>query len=481
MKKINNTFPVVGIGAANAFPLITPAYFLDKYAIACIRKRKDLDLIKKDFDVFCLEEDDPQNSAVPRTNPGELLKIDSTREFIQKFGKTLLFSRKTTPGIQKFSKENHLKLLGNEKEIRDVYENKFYFRQTLIDCGLNPIPGAVAKFEDATWQWVQSLKEKFGNKIVLQAAELVYGGGVGTAFIENENDFNIYMERMKKIKYSPEVPRNIQHIILTKFVEGTPSSVIGVSTKHGVICGSIQTQLQDIADVSYPGKGSGIYCGHDWSYKRYSEEIIAKVKKITKTFGTYIYKKGYKGIFGLDLLIDENKNEVFPVECNPRYTDALPVLSLLAKKKQLTPLEYYHFAEHMGIEYELDVDDLSSEYLEGFEGSQILLMSKTDKPTTNHGELEAGIYIFENGKLKFQRHSYYPGDIKDNGEFLLTDGVPYKGTYFKKMARIMRVIFPISVLMGDKKLKPHISEIVNQIYTDLDFRQTNPRHIYNSK
>lgn len=463
---------IIGIGAVNVFPLISPATFLKNYSMMSIKKSKDLDLIKKDFDVFCLEEEDPDSAKkIIRSNPKELLSFESSRNFIKQKGKPDIFARKTTPGVQNFCDVNGLNLLGNKKQIRDPYENKLIFRNSLIACGIKPIEGEVFELNKLNWQVIKKLQKKYGKKLVLQAAELAFGGGVGTGFVTDEKDFESFMNRMQMLKNGPLAPRKIENIIVTRFVAGTPSSILGCVTRHGVITGPVQTQLQDIPNVSYPGKGSGVYCGHDWSYKKYSDSIIFQAQEIARIFGKFIGKSGYKGIFGLDLIINESKNKVYPIECNPRYTDALPVLSLLSAKKGVESLEYYHFLEFLGVDYDVDVDSVSKKYAEGVDGSQILIMSKFNVPTQNIGELEAGIYKFEGDDILFDRPSYNPADLNGDNEFLLTDGVPYKFTRFKRMARIMRAIFPGSVLKKDKELSERTSKIIERIYDRLDFKE----------
>lgn len=466
MNKILYKNPIVGIGSANAFPFIGPVDFLKNYSIMCIKKRKDIDLIRKDTSVFCLEEVCP-GIVVPRANSKELLKIDASQEYISGFNNPSIFSRKVTPGIEKFASAQNLTVLGNARSVRDKYENKVFFRESLKASGIEPIPAETYEYRDITWELLKNIQKRIGKKIVLQVSELTYGGGVGTAFIENEADFGDFITRMERLK-NAKVPRKVETVIVTPYVEGTPSSIIGCVTKYGVITGTVQTQLQDISEVFCPKKGSGVYCGHDWSYKRYPDNVVYEAKKIARLFGEHISKDGYRGIFGLDLIINEELEKVYPIECNPRYTDALPVFTQLAVKRGLPTFEYFHFLEHMGVSYKIDVEKISMDYFDNFQGSQMILMLREDTHTTNRGEIEAGIYKYFDGEVKYLRPSYKFSDLAGDNEFLLTDGVPYKNTQFKRHGRIMRAIFPVSVLAGKNILKPEIKGLINNIYKKLD-------------
>jgi len=466
LKKIEFNGPVVALGAANTFSYIIPSFYLKNYQIMCIRDRKDTRLMKEKVNIFCLEDYKP-NVFVPKVNSKEMMKFPESKEFLFSFEKPALFVRKTTLSTQIIVDSKKFPLVTNSKDIRDPYEDKLTFRNSLIKAKVNPIDGFVVKYEDFSFEKIKKAQEMYGKKVVVQAAELTHGGGVGTGFIEDKNNYINYKERMDRIKNVSG--RRIDNFIITRFVEGTPSSVLGCVTRYGIIVGPIQTQIQDISDVVNLKKGDGVYCGHDWDYKKNSKKVVKKVEEIVKRFGEEISKNGYKGIFGLDLIINHKTDEVCPIECNPRYTDALPVISLFSMEKNIPTLEYFHLLEHLNVDYELEIRKINKKYKRRIVGSQILLMSKSEEWIRNNGEIEAGIYEFKNKKIKFIKPSFETKDIRNKNQFLVTDGVPFKGTEFKPRSRILRLIFKTSILEEDKKLKENISFLIDIIYKKLDF------------
>jgi len=467
-KNIDCGRKIIGIGAANAFPFIIPSYFLKDYSIMCIRDRKDTRLIKKHVQVFCVEDLIP-NVNVAKVNQQELLDQEVSQEYLSKFDNPFIFVRKTTPSTQHLTDEKHLKLLGNSKTVRDPFENKLIFRQTLESIGIKTIDGFSIPYREMNFDVIKKAQSKLGEKLVLQAAELTHGGGVGTGFIEDKNDYDTYMDRMDRVINLNG--RKIENINITKFVSGTPSSVLGCVTKFGVIVGSIQTQIQDIPEVCNLSKGDGVYCGHDWYYKKTTRKIYDQVYKITSEFGKKISQSGYKGIFGLDLIIDYETGQVYPIECNPRYTDALPVASFLAMEKRINSLEYYHFLEHLGLDYKLNIKRINKRYRRQFKGSQILLMSKSDSLTKNNKELQAGIYEYKNGDIFLIKESFEIKDIRNKNQFLITDGVPFANTTFKSRSRIARLLFKKSILKNDKELEDDIKDLINLIYNKFEFKE----------
>lgn len=473
INKINTKEIVIGLGSGNAYPFITPSLYLDKYTIVSLFNKLDTGLIKRRVKTFTLQDYLP-NVSVSRVNQKELLKIPEARKYILNQGSPLIFVRKTTPGIEAFCEEYNFKILGNPRKIRDQFENKLFFRNSLENLNIKPINGEVILFESLTWEKTKTLIEKYGTDkkgertIVFQVAELTHGGGVGTQFVANLGDYENFINRMTSIK-NGVLNRKVENVIVTSFVTGTQASILSCVTKHGVITGSIQTQLQDIPDVLNMKKGSGLYCGHDWSYKKFSDDIVSQAVYVAKTYGDFMATKGYKGIFGLDLIIDDNK--VYPIECNPRYTDALPVSSFLALSNNIPTLEYYHLLEHLGEDYDVDVEKISAMYKRNFNGSQIILSIKDDNWVKNSGELKAGVYKYTNGEIAFKQDSFDLRDIENENEFMLTDGVPLKNTKFKPKARIMRVVFKRSILKSQGELYPEIKELISKIYGELSFVQ----------
>lgn len=464
LQKLKTNKNIIALGAGNAFSYIFPSFFLDKYTIICLFNKKDTKVIKKEKKIFSVEEYIP-NITVPRVNQKELLKLDIVNRYILNNKNPSIFVRKTTPGTQNFVNDNNLELLSNPRSIRDPFENKLFFRNALISLGLKHIEGETFLFSKLNYEIIKKMHKKYGPKIVLQVSELTHGGGVGTAYIENEDDFIKFREKMIKIK-NGEVKRNIENVIVTKFIKGIQASILGCVTTNEIIVGSLQTQLQDLKDVVNPEKGSGVYCGHDWGYLPYNNEVIKKTTDLVKIFGNYMKSFGYKGIFGLDIIIDESK--VYPVECNPRYTDALPVVSFLELEKGIIPLEYYHFAEFLGINISLPLDINSNKAKMGYMASQIILSSRSNNFVINKNEIEAGIYKYLNGKLVFLNESFDLRDINNNLEFLITDGVPNINTKFKPRSRILRVIFKKSILEREGKLKKEVSDVIEAIYKKLN-------------
>jgi len=64
----------------------------------------------------------------------------------------------------------------------------------------------------------------------------------------------------------------------------------------------------------------------------------------------------------LDLLIDKLHDTVYVLECNSRYTLALPMLSMLDMQNTTIPMDVFHLLEHLNMEYTIDFDKMNQAY-----------------------------------------------------------------------------------------------------------------------
>lgn len=470
---LHSLSPIVGI-APTPFPRVTMAGYLNDYSIVCFKFRREVPIIKGQVDVFCLEERYP-DIRVPKVNAKEILSLSKVQDYLKSKPGVSLLLYKPSHAIEEMAVNYGWKIIGNRYEVKELYENKKNFREVLKACGVEPISGEVVKFDDLDIDLYHQLKVKYGEHLVFQIAEMTAGGGTGTAFINDDNEFDAFKE---KFTIKREKLTAIEHVNVTRFITGIPSSIAGCITRYGVLSGRIQTQIQDIPDVRVLTEGSGLFCGHDWSFRQYPDKLQKQAKDIAKKFGEYIYKQGYRGIFGLDLLVDEKEEKVYPVECNPRFTDAFPVLSMMYQSKGLLPMDVFHVLEHLNVDYQYDIEGLSQKYDQPLEGAQIILETKTDKWTKAAGEVKAGIYRFEGKQIQFVRDGYSYVHLQSENEFLVTEGVPFVGTVYKPGARVLRLVFKKAILKEAKELTDEAKEIIRQIYALVDLQPTESQEYY---
>lgn len=469
---------IIGV-APNAWPRIAPSWFFPKFKILCYRDRYENDYIAHaGIEIFSIRKASP-NFEVSRLSASGILESEPAQEFLNSQKEPFaLLVYKPTGILDKMAQANNRRLIANTAEKREAFENKRLFREALEKSGVEPIPGENLLIEQLTEDKFCFFQKKFGQKkLVLQLAEATYGGGSGTLFLDQAADLKIFRQGVEEMREKLEgKKKKIETVNVTPFITGTSPSIACCTTRHGVLVGPVQTQMLDVAEVKMKRKDrSGNFAGHDWSFRHYSEKIQSQAEAIAEKLGTYMYRQGYRGIFGLDLLVEEGTGKVWPVECNPRYTDAFPMISLLLMEKGVLPMDVFHILELLDVDYEIDFQKLKQGYRLKLEGSQVILHSHrpTGELAVNKGVLKAGVYSLREGELVFLRPGFTPLDLEGEDEFLFTEGVPIdKGEVFKGTARICRLIRKGRMLARPASLRPEVKEVVRLAYESLQLEAT---------
>lgn len=467
---VNKSPMIIGI-APSAWPRAISAYYFPKFKMLCSNDCQDNELIRlAGIPVYSQKQIDKFVEISPIT-PGNIISTDIAKKFLNNLNEPFKFLIYKSMGrFEKVCEENGWSFLGNKMEVRDKYENKKIFKEIIRELGIESIPGDNLLIPDVTFETIKYYQNKFKvNKIVLQLAEATWGGGSGTFFIESQEDFDKYNSRVTEL-YSKlkDTKKRIDTVNIAPFIEGISSSIPCCATRFGTLTGSIQTQLVDIAEVGakLPTR-SGVFAGHDWSYKVFSREAQKKASEIGQKFGDYIYKNGYRGIFGLDLIVDEN-DKVWPVECNPRETDAFPLITMLQMEKGAIPMQVFHNLEHLNSDYEIDFKEVDDSYKVNYEASQILIYNRSTNYMIDRNVIQAGIYRMNDKNLEFVRPGFATWDIKNSDEFLLTEDIAKtKGNIYDPHERMLRLIRKGPMLNNSGTFRSDATLIVDKIYNSL--------------
>ncbi len=465
--KIDPKGVVFGVGVTS-FMRFFPSLFIKNYNLICFKDSKDNQVLGDLVDdIFILKKTRP-TLKLGFTNANNILRNKSVRNYILSHkGKKFLFVYKMNKNMEHAVKGLGLKVIGNPARLNKMFEDKVNFRKVLVKAGLEPIPGETMKFSD--WQQLEyeDVIDKYGKKFVIQLPDFMLGGGKGTLFIDSKRKYNEFKTKVEDGVYKKKV---LTVVNITKFLEGESPSVACCATKYGTLITRPQQQILDIPQVIAKKKGEGLFVGHVFG-KKYSASIIKQINEISTKLGNYMYSKGYKGIFGIDFIVNEKENKVYPVECNARYTGAFPMVSMLQLKYKIIPLDFWQFLEFLHIPYKIDVKELNKMYQKQINGSHIVLSNIRTYSIEVKKELDVGTYQFKNKKVEYLSDNIFYEGLKNDHEFALVDGVPQKGQIIKKysrMARIVHVLFNADILKANgKELKSEYLNIVFAIYKSM--------------
>ena len=472
--KVNQN--LVGVGVT-AFNRIGPALIADNYQIICYKQGTDAKALSRLVKVSSIQDDFYKEGDITSLNTLAILEHPGVQKYLKKFGNnTCIFVYRTSERVSQICQKLGLKVIANPHDIRDKYEDKDQFFRIGRKIGLPMIAGIQLNISDLNEIAYENLTKEIGSKLVFQVVDFSKGGGKGTFFINSFDQVLAFKQAVAEFK-KDKTDRDWQKVNVTKFILGPSPSITGCATRHGILTGPVQTQILDVPGLLMGRDPGGVYQGHDWAYKNYDQDIQNQADKIATTLGEYMYQQGYKGIFGVDLVIDESNNKVYPVECNPRYTGAFPVYSLIQQVYKEIPLDVFQFLEFLDIDYEMDFTAVNKSWKQPKNAAHLTLhnpyYSNWAKTT---GDLPAGIFKLENGVLKRVRDGILYQDIEDESEFILTDSPPLLNELVKPGLRVGKLIFKTRVLVKPGELSPFASKVIEEVYKGFNFQPIEANH-----
>jgi len=442
---------LVGVGMT-AFSRIIPAHFLDRYTIVCERRTRDLPFLRKTTDIFCVQEETPEPIRETDSNASMLLSHSAVRKFLGSLPRpTHLYLYQSYPELETAAKEEGWVLLANPASLRLPLTRRAFFKKLISDLRLPEIPGGIypiAVFHERDYAfWVRLV----GPDFVVQLPDLIQGGGRGTFFIHSGEDYRTLQGRLEESLWRGI---SLKTVSVGKYIDGIPVSTAVCVTRHGLLFSRLQRQL---IDVSYCGRmiEKGIFCGHSWDERPWPEGVAAQARGQTWRIGQFLASLGYRGIMGIDFLMDKKDHTLYPVEINPRLTGAFPMLSRLHMEKGIIPMEVFHLLEFLGMPYELDICAMNAQYDQPVRGSHLLLFVLSPEEKLAGEGLEPGLYGRSSERDKFSRGEYSflseaMGfvDIRNKEQFIVIEGPPDTDgrvcSFSDPLYRLCRLLFSCS-------------------------------------
>ena len=473
IKKIfSKELRVVGVGVS-AFQRSGLGYILPNYEILSLLETNDLEAIRKICPVTTivggLGGEYPQ-----KLNTSSILKLQKVREWLEQKNNLNLFVYKAATPLDEIIKDLPVKLLSSPGYIRKPLEDKKVFREEAERAGIRIPRGENLAIKELTEKKWDELKQKYGARLVFQLTDYSTGGGQGTFFIDTKADFDKFNEFVK----SDEKKKSLTWVNVCERVGGRPASITGCAIKYGTVTGILQTQIMDQPELAGFKGRSGVWLGHDWNV-RFSEKAQLNAETLCKKWGEHIYKKGYKGIFGLDVMVTD-KEEIIVIECNSRYTGAFPVYTMMQLNQGEMPLDVWHLAEWLGLDYEMDIKEVQKVSREPKAGAHIILHNLAEKEVKAKKTVRAGVWGIRpiNSANKFKdkgafapmidiewvREGFSLMDIKADNEFVLCDRMPNQGQTVKPGERMGKLMFKRRIIDDQGNLLPEIKELVKGLY-----------------
>jgi predicted ATP-grasp superfamily ATP-dependent carboligase len=470
-EKIKN--PIIG-ASVQAFGRIGCENIFPNFKIACLNYSAEIEHIRKfGIPLFCLEESLKKIPKETKRNPFSVLKDKNAQSFIglaNKKNPPVILLYKSSSSLEFLAKKKGWILAANPISLEKKLENKVFFKKLLKKASLSGLLKKNITLAVLKKQGYNNASRIFSSVFVVQNPKR--GGGGGTFFIKNKTDFATAITVLKKdqqLSWSSSV-------VVSPFVDGFSPSITGCVTKKKIFQIPPQLQLIDIQELFPQAKGQGVFCGHDWSEAfKIKKQIQGKMKRTVQQIGIALRKEGFRGIFGVDFIVDWKQKNVFPLELNPRLLGTFPVSTLIQLQKKEIPLVAFHVLEFLKQPLPRALYQKKETLSIKSPEKAHLFVRAPYKPAFIKGSLRAGVYCLKNKKLVFKRKGFSFSQIKNAKEFLIVDGVPSFPRKINKKdpGRIFRVVFScqISQNMGTR-LNAFGASVVKATYQSLHITQT---------
>jgi predicted ATP-grasp superfamily ATP-dependent carboligase len=456
--------PIFGVGVY-AFDRLGLEEIVSQYRILALRYSLDTKLIEKDIQILSLEKGmGTKHIREPRNATTIIARSQKVKKYLNKFKNPALIVYKASNKMEQACQENGWRLIANPTHFgKKLFEDKIKFRRILQELGLPIPPGKVTSVNKLHYG---HLINKYGLPFVIQHP--TKGGGKGTFFINNQEDFDKALKKLGQRQDEEDMARlkPPTKVIVAQFIQGSSPSITVCVTKHGILSTNPQYQILDIPQLYNPEKGSGLFCGHDWTSSRFSSSICQQAYQFVEKVGQYFKNLGYRGIFGIDFILDENNEQLYAAECNPRLVGAYPTLNMAQLLNNEPLILAFHVLEFLNIDYQINLEEINRLMRQEKIGSQMIMHNLTGRWARNYHQLKAGVYKLKNNKLKYLRPGYDLKHLKNKEEFLLADGVPFKKSHFSPNRRLCRVLTLNQTLNSStyKELSPWAQQVAETVY-----------------
>lgn len=278
------------------------------YLTLSAEKARGVDELIPNFHIICSLEDDFWKEISNKNNhfllknelivnSYELLKNIEVINFINNFNSNAYIQTfKINPRMEHLIEENSFKSLNNNSKISKYFESKFNLIEISKKCGFD-IPRS---------QIVNSNELKSSSfPIVLQ--NNIGHTGDGTFIIENELELEKFIEKANNIELKQ-----------SEFIDGIPFNINAVVTKNKIMSFGLNIQQTNIDCLSL---SKSVTVGNNYDYSDVLSAIdIEKTNLMMSNIGKEFQKRGYKGLFGVDLIKQKNTNKIYVIEINARQT-----------------------------------------------------------------------------------------------------------------------------------------------------------------
>lgn len=453
--------PIISVGIT-PYTRIVPSFFLKNYSIYTIKRSTDIAVMESVAKLHVFEDRFPDLAK----------KVHGTGYLVGNYAfQSFLKSRRVPPLLMMSTindKTIHdleslgIRWMGNAPKTFESVMFKGGFRELLKRLNLPCMPTESLSREDFIATPFETHWNRFSGAFVVQRADKEVGGNEGTFFIHTGDDFNRCREAFTS-------DTTFKNVVVSPFISGHSVSMLGCVMPQGkTLSGPLQLQFIDVPEALNGLKPSGVFFGNDIGFHPWGEAIEQDAVKVVEGVGAHLAKEGYRGVFGIDFLYDEKRNQLFPNECNPRFTGSLTLYSLMLLEAGVPPLEFFHIMAHLNITSNFDFDTVNKALKTRIPCAHIAFSPK-GIPVMKLPIL-AGVYHYDHltQELAYEGPGTSLADLTSGDQFLLIDTVPSMDESIEQnVPRLFKFIFRRSIAVSSHQVDEGAAFLVERFATAL--------------
>ncbi len=258
---------------------------------------------------------------------------------------------KNTPQIEEICKKNNWNLLNPSSTLAEKIENKMTQVEYLASLGEKYLPPhSLITAKEITWN---------KKPLIIQWAHS--HTGLGTTLVNSADELSAVQDKF---------PERLARV--TSYVHGPSFTLNVVVADKKIFLGNISYQITGIPPFT---ENLFTTIGNDWSltHSLLNEDEIGAIETMATDIAHKLQTDGWKGLFGIDVMRDDELNKIFLIEINARQPASTTYESQLQQKnRELGVSGQTIFEAHLGALEEGRKEKEERQIIPINDGSQII-------------------------------------------------------------------------------------------------------------
>ena len=304
-------------------------------------------------------------------------------------------------------------------------------------AGVHSVPNVLTKVSSYENLCQIARNAGLGERWVVQTSH--GDSGKTTFFIANKTDYQVFASKIEAEEM----------VKVMRWIKCTGSAIEACATRWGTVVGPLLSEMIGIDSLTpYPGG----WCGNELYDEAFSNDIRRQVQRKTQAIGDVLYRRGYRGYFELDFLIDLDTGDIYLGELNARITGISAMTNMSDFSVGHIPLFLFHLLEYdTEVDLSLDIDGFNQTVLaEGAQGtaSQVILNVTVKEMSIITRAPVSGVYTMDTGgQLSLKQAGYNRREAMAENEcyvlrIMKTGECTYKGAGLAIMFMNCRICGP---------------------------------------